>query len=288
MWLDRIVMARRFWHRFSAADPGLMAAAVAFNTFFALVPAALGLATVASLIGRDQEAVRRTRTTLEAVVPPDVAEFFVDTLLDVNDLVAGQRGLIVVVSMVIALWSGSRGVRALQRALGNVEHLSERRWGPRVRLIGIGLTLLGATAFILVSYLMVAGTTAVDFLIELTGFEAFRIASVLVGLPAAAFGLFLFLYAVYRWGPPQSVPRPAVSAAVATFGVGVLSAGFGFYLATFPIGSTFGVLGTVAVSLLWLYLTVYVVLLTAAGVGFASRYFGGEEWSETEPLVPQS
>ena len=43
-----------------------------------------------------------------------------------------------------------------------------------------------------------------------------------------------------------------------------MSVGFGWYLNRFGLSSTFGVLGAVAVGLLWLYLTIYAFLLAAA------------------------
>lgn len=57
---DKGEVARSFWQRFIAADPGLLAAAIAFNGFFALVPSAFAFLTAASLLGRDDAAFVRT------------------------------------------------------------------------------------------------------------------------------------------------------------------------------------------------------------------------------------
>ena len=77
-------------------------------------------------------------------------------------------------------------------------------------------------------------------------------------------GLFAFLVAFYRWGPPVPLQRSLLASVVATAVAMLASLGFGLYLSLAPeLGATFGVLGAVAVALVWLYLGAFAILLGA-------------------------
>lgn len=268
---DRTRLVRSFWKRFTDADPSLLAAAIAFNAFFALVPSAFAFVTAASFIGRDGQAIRRFEEVLASVVPPSVADFIADLLAEVAAVAEGQQGIIIGASVLIALFSGSRGVVALQRGLARIEGLPEHRPIWRRRLVAIGLTMGAAIALGLASGLLITSGRLIDVAVELTGWEPLRTVRVWVGFPAAAAGLYLFLLSVYRWGPPQPLPGARWSAVASSIAVITTSVGMGFLLASFELSSTFGVLGSIAVVLAWLYITTAVLLLSAALVGFGWR-----------------
>ena len=246
------------------ADPGLMAAAVAFNAFFAIVPMAVAFLTAASFIGEDEEALRRTEEALDEFVPTDVAQFISDLLVDAAAVVGGQRGWIFAATALIALYSGSRGVVALQKALAQIEGDAERRTGWRLRLVAIGLTVGGGVTLLLAGSSLLVGSEVVDFLVSLTGVDFLDELWLWMRLPLAGATLFLFLWATYHVGPPHPLPSARLAALTGAAGAIVTSAAFGWYLNRFTLSSTFGVLGAVAIGLLWLYLTIYAFLLAAA------------------------
>lgn len=251
-----------------------MAAAIAYNAVFATVPAAFAFFTAISAVTGSDSAQGSVETTLRALLPSRVATDIVGLIDDVQDLVAGREGLIIVLGVLIAMWSASRAIVALQKALARIERHEEHRPAMRVRLIGIGLTIGAASSLLLVSGLIVAGEQLVDFLAELTGVDALRTLRVVLGFPSAAAGVFLTLYAIYRWGPPDPIERAGLAALIATLVAGVASFAFSAYLNWVPVGP-FAVLGLVGITLLWLFLTAYVVLLVAAAVGFGSRHVSG-------------
>lgn len=272
---DKGVVARSFWRRFIEADPGLLAAAIAFNAFFALVPSAFAFLTAASLLGRNDAAIARTEEILHGVVPPSVIDFVLVLLSDVAEVVSGQRGVIFAVSVVVALYSGSRGVVALQRGLARIEGLPEHRARWRRRLVAMGLTLGGAVAFVLTALLLITSGRLIDVVVNLTEWEALRAIRVWVGFPAATLGLYLFLYSVYRWGPPHPLPGARWSAIVSAVAIILTSIGLGIALQQVDFSTTFGVLGTVAVALAWLYLVTAALLLSAAMVGYGFGHRNG-------------
>jgi membrane protein len=266
----RLVVPLSFWERFTKADPGLMAAAVAFNVFFALVPSAFAFLAGASFIGRDQDALDRVRTTLERVlVPPEIVDFIVaDVIGGAYDLLAGQQGWVIALSLAVALISGSRGVVALQKALARIEGMQEDRRVWRVRLIAIGLTLAAGVSLAVASVSLLTGRRFFEFLQRLSGVEQILTVWTWARIPVAGVFLYGFLYAVYRWGPPRPFPWAWLAALVSTAAATVASLAFGFYLRRFGLANTLGVLGSFAVALLWLYVGAYMLLLSAAAVGF--------------------
>ncbi|MFQ5947798.1 MAG: YihY/virulence factor BrkB family protein [Acidimicrobiia bacterium] len=273
--LDRRVrrafrMLRSVWQRYRDADLSIMAAAVAYNAFLALVPTAIAVLTAAASIGRNEEALERVERTLELLAPEAVVTYVTDLLRDLNQRVGGQQGWLILVSVAFALWLGARGVVALQKALARVQGMEEDRPGLQVRLIGVGLTVGGGAALLLTSSLLVAGRRAVQFLTELTGLEFLETLWLWVRIPLSTVGVFLFLLAFYRWGPPRPLPKSWLAALLATGGVLLASLGFGLYLTQAgELGATFGALGAVAAALVWLYLGAFVILLGAVVVAYA-------------------
>ena len=278
-------MPLSFWDRFTKADPGLMAAAVAFNAFFALVPASFAFLAGASFIGRDQEALDRVRVTLERVlVPPEVIDFIVtDAIGGASEILAGQQGWVITVALAVALFSGSRGVVALQKALARIEGMEEDRRIWRVRLIAMGLTIAAGVAFVVASFSLLTGRRFVEFLQRLTGVEQIWTVWTWARIPVAGLFMFGFLYAVYRWGPPRPFPWAWLAALVSTAAAIAASLAFGFYLRRFGLSNTLGVLGSFAIALLWLYVGAYMLLLSAAAVGFG---FGRRVDRTVVPVEP--
>lgn len=266
---------RRLWH--GAVDVGrrvkesglsINAAAVAYNAFLALVPLAISLLGVAALIGQSDSAVGRVERTLDPIVPGAVKDFVVELMVDAGDRFGGGSIWLVLGSVVVALFLGSRAVAALQKALAAVSDHVERRPALEMRLVAVGLTVGGGLALVLTSTTLVVGRHFIQFIAGLTPVLGF-LDDVWAWLrvPLAGIGVYLFLLAVYRFGPPKPLERAWLAALVATVGALLGSLGFGLYLSQTPeLGATFGVLGAVAVALVWLYLGAMAILAGAVAV----------------------
>lgn len=266
---------RRLWR--GAVDVGrrvkesglsINAAAVAYNAFLALVPLAISLLGVAALIGQSDSAVGRVERTLDPIVPGAVKDFVVELMVDAGDRFGGGSIWLVLGSVVVALFLGSRAVAALQKALAAVSDHVERRPALEMRLVAVGLTVGGGLALVLTSTTLVVGRHFIQFIAGLTPVLGF-LDDVWAWLrvPLAGIGVYLFLLAVYRFGPPKPLERAWLAALVATVGALLGSLGFGLYLSQTPeLGATFGVLGAVAVALVWLYLGAMAILAGAVAV----------------------
>lgn len=268
-WREPLAALRR---RIREAGLSLHAAAVAYNAFLALVPLAMALVGAGAFIGRSAEVLSRVRQTLEAVAPGAVSSFVVELFSEAGTRLGGQQGWVIVVSVLAALYLGSRAVVALQRALAAAEEHTEARRGPKLRLVAVALTVAGGLALLVVSLLLVFGGRLMAFAAEWTGLDAPVVLWQWLRVPVSAMGLFLFLLAFYRWGPPQPLPRAWLAALVGTVGALLASLAFGLYLALAPqLGATFGVLGAVAIALVWLYAGAWAVLFGAVVVAHTAR-----------------
>lgn len=271
-WRRSIVDVGR---RLVEADLSLHAAAVAYNAFLALVPLAIALVGAGAFIGHSAEVLDRVRRTLDAIAPGAVSEFIIDLFAEAEARLGGQHGWVVGVSVLLALLLGSRSVVTLQKALAGVVERTEARRGWRLRLVALGLTVGGGLALLVVGSLLIFGNRLMSFFEELTGVGTLVTLWEWLAVPFSAAGLFLFLLAFYRWGPPQPLPRAWLAALVGMAGALVASFGFGLYLALAPrLGATFGVLGAVAIALVWLYAGAFAVLFGAVVVAHIGQSGG--------------
>jgi uncharacterized BrkB/YihY/UPF0761 family membrane protein len=188
----------------------------------------------------------------------------IDILDQSAGLVSSDRVTIVVVSILVALWSGSRAVYAIQKSLRLVQGIPDERGYIRARLTGVGVTI-GAGVAVFVAYsAMLIGENAWQQLtvwLGMPGVGVTRLATTAIAL-AWVFGL---LYVIYRWGPPESTPLPAVSAAIVS---AVLWLGTTFATVLVPrIDSVaLAVFGSFGLILLWLYFVGVVVVAIPVGI----------------------
>ena len=250
--------------RIRRADPLLMGAAIAYNSLFALVPLAIAFVAILSFFDSSGRALTELIDQIEEVFPAEVAAFLVEILSQSTDWVQGDQTIVLIVSLLIALWSGSRAVYAVQKALRTVQGIEDERGYFVSRTLGIVVTV-AAGAAVLVAYALALLGTRVWTGIE----DQFGLATANAGkatmMAIAILWVWLLLWAIYRWGPPEPMPLPAItSASVAA--LLVLGSVVAFQLA--PSGSAvLSVFGAIGVFLIWLY---YVgIVVVAAPTGFA-------------------
>lgn len=257
-WGSGIVMYRR-------GDPLLMGAAIAYNSLFALVPLAAAFVAIVNLFDLSASAFQRFIDFLYATFPPEVAEFLESLLKTSDSSYATDQLVIAVVSILIALWSGSRAVYAIQKSLRLVQGVTDERGYLRARGTGIGVTIAAGASVMLGYALLLLGESAWENVAEFIGLGNVDAAQVLVGALVVLW-MFGLLYIIYRLGPPTPVDYPAVTAAAVTF---VLIIGTRLAIAVSPeINSqALAVFGTMGVLLVWLYGVGIVVVAVPMMVG---------------------
>ncbi len=277
----------KFWVRFSAAGPAVLAGAIAYNILFALVPGGIVLITVASFFGRSQAARDETVRVVSLIAPEEVASFVGDTLLAVSGIVSGREGVVIVVGALVGLWAGTRGILTIMRVLSRVEGIDEDRPWWMTRLIATALTVTVGLALMVSSLLIVAGRSIRDWLSELTnlGWPADWWAA--LRYPVASLSVLGFLWLLYRFAPPRRLPGAWLAAFMATAGMVGFSLALQYYLdRAGSLGGTYAVFGAFGLLLVWLYVVSYLILISGSIAAAAARRWArrGEGPAETEEV----
>lgn len=242
-------------------DTSLRCAGTAFFSFLSLFPA-VGIAVFTYGLFADIKTFLATIETLELLVPGAVLDVLREQLAILVTQPPAALSIGLVVSIVLALWSGSRGVSALIYAMSRVRGEPERRSFVHTVFISVILTLGGAV-FLVISLLTIAGLPA---LIPFPSGEDLLVLAlrwpVLLVLTTAVLSI------LYRWGPDRHSRKfkyiwpGALLASLLWLVAGVL---FSIYVENFSnYQASFGSVTAAVVLLLWLYNSAQIFVLGAA------------------------
>jgi membrane protein len=241
----------------------IIAAGVAFYGFLALFPTLIAAITIYGLVASPQQ-IEGQINSIASALPQDAASIVTDQL---KTLAAGSGGALtfgLVASLLGALWAASGGMGNLIKAVNIAYDEEDTRGFIKGRALALLLTL-GAIVFFLGAIALVAVLPIVFDAIGLGGFARFA-----AGV-ARWVGLVVFvlvaLAIVYRYAPDRDNPRfswTSIGAVAATVLWVLGSVGFTLYVTQFGnYQKTYGALAGVAVLLLWMWLTSYIVLFGA-------------------------
>jgi membrane protein len=260
-WKD---IAARSYKRTWDDNVGLVAAGVAFYTFFALL-SLLGLIVLSYGFVADPHTVIEHMRALTTVLPTDVALVIGDQLMTAVKSSQDTKGLGILLAFLVAIYGGTNGAAAVITALNIAYEEKEKRSLVRFYLIAVAMTV----AALLVALLALASAAAVGalqkFLPQASG------AAVLAGKIAGYLLLTGTAAAVaatlYRFGPSREdaqwkwITPGSLLAAVMWL---LLTIAFGFYVSHFTnYRSSYGSLGAVVALLTWLYLSAYAFVFGA-------------------------
>lgn len=236
--------------RIRRADPLLMGAAIAYNSLFALVPLAAAFVAILSFLDKGGSVIAEATSVIEQAFPAELADFLVGILEQASGWAEGLRGPVLAISLVVALWSGSRAVYAVQKALRAVEATVDHRGYLRSRFVGIVVTV-GAAIGVLVAYTFL--TVGSRIWVEVAGRfgQSASVGARVLTVSLAIAWVWLLLWAIYRWGPPSPLPRASIVAAsvAALLVIGSIVA-FEFFPTT---ANSLAILGSLSIFLIWLY-----------------------------------
>lgn len=255
--LDPLVAA---FKRIMAADPFLMSAAIAYNAIFALVPLAFAIVAALSMVGSGSDGLDKIEQTLITEFPQQVVDFILPILQEAENTIGGMGPGVLVVSLLIALWSGSRAIYAVQKALRLIEAQAEIRSYFVTRGLGILFTL-GAGVALMVSYIAVIFGDWLLATLEQHGLTVGSMAWLTAGVVVG--WVVVVLAAIYRWGLPRPVRMSVSSAVVAGLTLAVTTWLAAILVPTYG-GSTLDSLGAIGVVLLWSYAIGLIVISVPA------------------------
>ena len=259
-----IAIAKRAAAETSNDNVGLIAAGVAFYGFLALVPF-LGAVVLVYGLAVEPDTVVRNVEQLTAVMPRDVAGLIGEQLLNVVKTSDGKKGFGILLTLALALFSARNGAGAVITALNVAYEEEEKRSFIHVNLLAIAITA-GAVS---VAILAAVAITALGHLEKLLpdAPPLFALAGKIAAYAALALAGAGGAATLYRYGPSRQKAKwvwltpGSVLAALLWL---ALTIGFGIYVADFgDYGATYGSLGTVVITLTWLFLSSYILVFGA-------------------------
>jgi len=261
----------RVWKDTGKKNLSLVAAGVTYYLLMALFPALAALVSVYGLIADPAEMTKRVQS-LSGMLPPSTVNLIGDELQQLVSASNRSLGLGAVVGIVIALWSGVRGMTGMMTAL-NIAYAQEERRG----FLRFNITALALTVVVMVSGLIalafVAGLPAVLNGAGLRG--PGRWIGLVVEWPILIVFVMGMVALIYRYGPDRSVPKwkwasPGVIAATILWIVGSIL--FTVYVYHFGnYNKTYGSLSALLILLIWMWLSAFAVLFGAEINGEAER-----------------
>jgi membrane protein len=260
-WTHRWTVLRDTAKVFLDPDTSPRCAATAFFGFLSFFPA---IATVALIYGivASGPLVMETVNAFSYFLPAMALDILDEQLQMLSAAPPATLGIGLLISIPLALWSGSRGVEALLFAMSRVRGAPERRGFFKEMLVAVGLTI-GGSIFLVVALATVAGLPALipfptgsDWLLLVLRWP------VLLVLSAAVMGV------LYRYGPdrhPHKFRYTWPGAVLASLLWIVAGAVFSIYVQNWGhYSATFGSVSAAVVLLLWMYNSAQIFVLGAA------------------------
>lgn len=194
---------------------------------------------------------------LSGIMPDEVYSLIEGTLTEV---LSNQNGGLLSIGIIGTIWSASKGVDALMKALNRAYDVEgragfmNRLWSLIFTISLVGVLLI---ALVLPVFGQQIGNLIFDYLGVATSFSTIW-SSIRWIIPPA---LILILLTAMYWIVPNTIPRLKIisvfpGAIFATLGWLILTYGFSFYINNFGnYSATYGSIGGVIILMLWLYFT---------------------------------
>lgn len=263
LWRTACDLIGKVYRRFIEHDLPLMAAAVSYYGFLALIPLLLLFLSVAGLALRSADAYyENIAQALQTVfpVPPDV---IVQNLRSV----VGHWGLVGGIGLVGLVWLCQALFDVTERALNRIWRVEKRR--PWLKRKGLALLLMVVTGlFFICSMLITSLSTARAHGLAFGRFELSslgELGSVAHMVVSVLLATMMFLL-IYDLLPNRRVqPLPALLGAILAAASWELTKSvFGWWLGSFHgYARIYGSLAGIAVLVVWIYLSAMVLFIGA-------------------------
>ena len=253
----------RTWRELGDDHVSMIAAGVGFYGLLAIFPA---IAALISLWGLafDPQQIEQQIESVSGFLPQDAAAIIKEQARAVASGAGGGVSLAAIGGILFALYSASKGMKALIEGLNIIYDEEEKRGFIKLNLLALGLTLAVIVAMIVALGLIVV----VPIVLKFVGLGS--VVADLVSLlrwPILFAGALFVLAALYRHAPSRARPRwrwVSWGAAIATLIWVIGSIAFSIYVSNFgSYNETYGSIGAVIILLMWFWLSAFVVLLGA-------------------------
>ncbi len=232
---------------------------LAFFFLLSLFPLLIFLFTLLPYLNLDQSEIF---LFIRDYAPASVASLIEDT---VGEILSKRNTGLLSIGALATVWSASKGMNALTKALNRSYFTEETRNFFVARGMSVVFTIMLISVLIVALVLPVFGKQIGIFAFSYLGLEA-GFLSIWNNLrwiipPFLIFGVFTILY----WLVPNlklNIKSVLSGAAFATLGWILTSVGFSYYVSSFGnYSNTYGSIGAIIVLMMWLYFSAIILML---------------------------
>jgi membrane protein len=238
------------------------ASALAFNFFIAIFPAMIFLFTLIPYIPID-DFQYQLLNLLKDVLPYNAYTSISQTI---EDLVTRQRGGLLSVGFIMAIYFATNGFNSMNTAFNNSYHIAESRTLVMQFLVSLGLVFIVTTLLFIAIALIIFSSITLDFLLaQGILIDSFHVFLAHIGKWLVVLSLLFFSISfIYYIGPSKKSEFRFISAGstLATVLCIITSLGFAYYVNNFgQYNKLYGSIGTIIVMLLWMQFNSFILLI---------------------------
>ena len=241
----------------------LVAGGVTYFLLLALFPSVTAFISIYGLFV-DPSSVGKQLDLLAGVIPAGGLDIVRDQLLRIIEQGTPTLGWTLIISLGLALWSSSSGVKAMFEAMNVAYDQTERRNFLVLNAVALAFTLAG----VVTAAVMLGVVVAIPAMLSVLGFsKGVEWLVQIGGYLVMAIVLLTGIAALYRFGPsPHGAKWRWITpgAILALIFIGIVSAIFSWYAANIGhFDQTYGSLGALLGFLFWMWVCLIAVIVGA-------------------------
>jgi membrane protein len=256
------VLLKRIYEEYENDGVSDSAASLSYYFVFSLFPFLFFLATLTAYLPWVQSSVAKVLERANAVLPSEAMGIIND---HVHGLVNNTRPNLLTMGLAVTLYSASRGVDAVRKALNLAYDVKESRPFWKTELLAFGMTIGGAVLLSFGVAALVAGGDAGFWVARHIGLADVYVvawrwlrwpvtALALMSLAATSYFLLPDVKQEFKFITPGSV-LGTLAWLASTWGFGEYASHFGHY------NVTYGSIGGVIILMTWFYITGFLFLM---------------------------
>lgn len=259
-WID---IGKRVWKEMKIDHVQIVSAGVGFYFFLSIFPTIVAAISIYSLV-LDPDQIQEQVSRLNLIMPDQAFGMITDFLRPILEQSRKEIGWGLFISIMVSIWSANKGTSALFQGINIAYDETDTRGIIKKNLLTLLFTLTG----LVVGLLSLLIVIFFPLLIEDFGLPA-QIEDMLTWLRWIILGFILIftLSVVYKIAPNRRSPRFRWVSWGALIGTALWLAGsmlFSWYVSNFgSYADLYGSFAAVAILLLWLFLTAFIILVGA-------------------------